>query len=232
MNTDKIEGKNAVNEALSSGRTINKIWLLKPEGGRRLEPALAKILDAANERGIVVTRSPRNVLDRLSETHNHQGVIASVASHDYADLDEIIENARNVGHAPLLVALDELKDAYNLGSILRISDCCSVDGVIIPERRSIALDSQTLRNLKEKEGFWVCGTDMDGEVSYDEADYTGSMVIVIGSEGEGIREGVRKCCDFMVTIPMTGHVNSLNAAVAAGVVVFEAVKRRRQAKDN
>ena len=101
MNTDKIEGKNAVNEALSSGRTINKIWLLKPEGGRRLEPALAKILDAANERGIVVTRSPRNVLDRLSETHNHQGVIASVASHDYADLDEIIENARNAGHAPL-----------------------------------------------------------------------------------------------------------------------------------
>jgi len=254
LNTDKIEGKNAVNEALSSGRTINKIWLLKPDGGRRLEPALAKILDAANKQGIVVTRAPRNVLDKLSETHNHQGVIASVAAHDYADLDDIIENARQAGHAPLLVALDELKDAYNLGSILRISDCCSVDGVIIPERRSIALDSmvakasagaleyvpvarvgnlaQTLRTLKEKEGFWVCGTDMDGEVSYDEADYSGSMVIVIGSEGEGIREGVRKCCDFMVTIPMTGHVNSLNAAVAAGVVVFEAVKRRKKGKGN
>ena len=145
MNTDKIEGKNAVNEALSSGRTINKIWLLKPEGGRRLDPALAKILDAANKKGIVVTRAPRNVLDKLSETHNHQGVIASVASHDYTDLDEIIENARQAGHAPLLIALDELKDAYNLGSILRISDCCSVDGVIIPERRSIALDSMVAK---------------------------------------------------------------------------------------
>lgn len=249
MNSDKIEGRNAVTEALTSGRTINKIWILKPEGSRRLEPALAKILDMANKQGIVVTRAPRNVLDKLSNTHNHQGVIASCASHDYADLTDIIENARQKGHSPLLIALDELKDAYNLGSILRIADCCGVDGIIIPERRSIALDSmvakasagaveyvpvarvtnlaQTLRTLKEKEGFWVCGTDMDGSARYDEADYTGNLVIVIGSEGDGMREGVRKCCDFTVNIPMYGHVNSLNAAVAAGVVVFEAVKLRK-----
>lgn len=253
MNTDKIEGKNAVSEALAAGRTINKLWVLKPEGGRRLEPALAQILDEANKQGVVITRAPRNVLDNLSTTHNHQGVIASVASHEYAELEDIIAQAREAGHAPLLVALDELKDAYNLGSILRISDCCSVDGVIIPERRSVGLDSmvakasagameyvpvarvtnlsQTLRELKDKEGFWVCGTDMNGEYRYDQADYTGSLVIVIGSEGEGMREGVRKCCDFMVNIPMTGHVNSLNAAVAAGIVVFEAVKCRK-AKEN
>lgn len=253
MDTDKIEGKNAVTEALAAGRTINKIWVLKPDGGRRLEPALAQILDDANKQGIVVTRAPRNVLDKLSTTHNHQGVIASVAAHEYAEIDDIIAHAREEGHQPLLVALDELKDAYNLGSILRISDCCGVDGVIIPERRSIALDSmvakasagaleyvpvarvtnlaQTLRDLKDKEGFWVCGTDMSGEMSYDQADYSGSMVIVIGSEGDGMREGVRKCCDFMVNIPMSGHVNSLNAAVACGVVVFEAVKCRK-AKEN
>ncbi|MCR4689378.1 MAG: 23S rRNA (guanosine(2251)-2'-O)-methyltransferase RlmB [Saccharofermentans sp.] len=249
MNSDKIEGRNAVTEALSSGRTINKIWILKPEGQRRLEPALAKILDTANKQGIVVTRAPRNVLDKLSQTKNHQGVIASCASHEYTKLEDILGKARSEGHAPLLIALDELKDAYNLGSILRISDCCGVDGIIIPERRSIALDSmvakasagaleyvpvarvtnlaQTLRNLKEKEGFWVCGTDMDGTSAYDKADYSGNLVIVIGSEGDGMREGVRKCCDFTVSIPMCGHVNSLNAAVAAGVVVFEAVKMRK-----
>ena len=246
---DKIEGRNAVSEAISSGRTINRIWILKPEGGKRLEPALAKILDAANKMDTVISRVPRNVLDRMSTTHNHQGVIASVAPHEYADLDDIINKARDEGRAPILIALDEIKDAYNLGSMLRIADCCGIDGVIIPERRSVSLDSmvakasagameyvpvarvtnlaQTLRNLKEKEGFWVCGTDMNGDTTYDKADYSGSLVIVIGSEGDGMRDGVRKCCDFTVEIPMSGHVNSLNAAVACGVVVFEAARQRR-----
>ena len=188
----------------------------------------------------------------MSTTHNHQGVIASVAPHEYADLDDIISKARDEGRAPILIALDEIKDAYNLGSMLRIADCCGIDGVIIPERRSVSLDSmvakasagameyvpvarvtnlaQTLRNLKEKEGFWVCGTDMNGDVMYDKADYSGSLVIVIGSEGDGMRDGVRKCCDFTVEIPMVGHVNSLNAAVACGVVVFEAARQRRAEK--
>ena len=246
---DKIEGRNAVGEALAAGRTINRIWILKPEGGKRLEPALAKILDAAIKQDTVISRVPRNVLDRMSTTHNHQGVIASVAPHEYADLDDIIGKARDEGRAPILIALDEIKDAYNLGSMLRIADCCGIDGVIIPERRSVSLDSmvakasagameyvpvarvtnlaQTLRNLKEKEGFWVCGTDMNGDVTYDKADYSGSLVIVIGSEGDGMRDGVRKCCDFTVEIPMVGHVNSLNAAVACGVVVFEAARQRR-----
>lgn len=246
---DKIEGRNAVSEALAAGRTINRIWILKPEGGKRLEPALAKILDAAIKHDTVISRVPRNVLDRMSTTHNHQGVIASVAPHEYADLDDILSKARDEGRAPILIALDEIKDAYNLGSMLRIADCCGIDGVIIPERRSVSLDSmvakasagameyvpvarvtnlaQTLRNLKEKEGFWVCGTDMNGNVTYDKADYSGNLVIVIGSEGDGMREGVRKCCDFTVEIPMVGHVNSLNAAVACGVVVFEAARQRR-----
>jgi len=243
---DKIEGKNAVNEALAAGRDINKIWILKPEDGHKLEPALAKILDAANRQKIVVSRVPRTVLNKMSTTGNHQGVIASVASHTYADLDEVVRKIKDEGRKGLIIALDELKDAYNLGSILRIADCAGADCVIIPERRSVGLDSlvakasagaieyvpvcrvvnlaQTLRKLKE-EDYWVCGTDMEG-TPYDEADYTGNLVIVVGSEGEGMRDGVAKCCDFTVSIPMEGKVNSLNAAVAAGIVVYEARKGR------
>ena len=248
--TDKIEGRNAVTEALAAGRDFNKIWILKPEGDKPLDHGLIRILDEANKRGVVVTRATRQILDKMSATHNHQGVIASVAPHSYADLDEIIAKCREEDRPALLVALDEIKDAYNLGSILRISDCCGVDGVIIPERRSVALDSmvakasagaieyvpvarvtnlaQTLTRLKEKENFWVCGTDMNADYDYHNADYSGNLVVVIGSEGDGMRDGVRKCCDFTVSIPMTGHVNSLNAAVAAGVVLFEAQAKRNK----
>lgn len=245
---DRLEGKNSVMEALRSGREFNKIWILEPSDGKALEAHLQKILGIAKDRKIAVVRSNRQVLDRMSQTHNHQGVIASVASHEYADLDEIISKVREEGRQPLFVALDELKDAYNLGSVLRISDAAGVDGVIIPKHRSIGLDSvvakasagaieyvpvvrvtnlsQTLRNLKD-DGFWVCGTDAEGTVEHDKADYKGAMVIVIGSEGEGMRDSVKKCCDFLVSIPMVGHVNSLNAAVATGIVVFEAVKQRK-----
>lgn len=246
--SDRLEGKNPVMEALRAGREINKLWILDPADGKPLESHLAQILAIAKERKIVVVRSQRSAMDRMSQTHNHQGVIAAVASHEYADLNEIIAKCRDEGRQPLLVALDELKDAYNLGSILRISDAAGVDGVIIPKHRSIGLDSvvakasagaieyvpvarvtnlsQTLRELKD-DGFWVCGTDADATVDYDKADYSGAMVIVIGSEGEGMRSTVKNCCDFLISIPMVGHVNSLNAAVAAGVVVFEAVKKRK-----
>ncbi len=245
---DRLEGKNSVMEALRSGREFNKIWILEPSDGKALEAHLQKIMMMAKERKITVVRANRLVLDRMSQTHNHQGVIASVASHEYADIDEVIAKVREEGRQPLFVALDELKDAYNLGSVLRISDAAGVDGVIIPKHRSIGLDSvvakasagaieyvpvfrvvnlsQTLRSLKD-DGFWVLGTDMDGTVEYDKADYKGAMVVVIGSEGEGMRDSVKKCCDFLVSIPMVGHVNSLNAAVAAGIVIFEAAKQRK-----
>ena len=247
--SDRLEGRNAVTEALNAGREINKLWILEPSGGQRLDPGLAKILDEANKRKIVVIRSPRNVLDRMSQTHNHQGVIAAVASHEYVEIDDILKKAEDEGRKPLLVVLDELKDAYNLGSVLRIADATGVDGVVIPKHRSIGLDSvvakasagaieyvpvarvtniaQTLRELKEKNGFWVCGTAAEGSTPYDKADYKGALAIVIGSEGEGMRDSVQKECDFLLSIPMAGTVNSLNAAVAAGIVVFEAVKGRR-----
>lgn len=246
---DRLEGRNSVTEALRAGREINKIWILEPHGDQKPDPGLSRILKEANDRKIVVVRSSRQVLDRMSQTHNHQGVIAAVASHEYTDIEDIISKAKEKGHAPLLIVLDELKDAYNLGSVLRIADASGADGVIIPKHRSVGLDSvvakasagaieyvpvarvtniaQTLRDLKDKHGFWVCGTDAEGSTPYDKADYSGSLAIVIGSEGEGMRDTVRKECDFLLSIPMAGAVNSLNAAVAAGIVIFEAVKGRK-----
>ncbi|MBP5260656.1 MAG: 23S rRNA (guanosine(2251)-2'-O)-methyltransferase RlmB [Clostridiales bacterium] len=244
-----IEGRNSIKEAINAGREINKVWILEPAEGRKLEPDLVRILKDCKEKKIVTVRVKRSVLDKMSTTGNHQGVIAQVSSHEYADLEDIVAKVEEERRAPLLLALDELKDSFNLASLLRISDAAGVDGIIIPKHRSIALNSvvsklsagaieyvpvarvtnlsQSLRDLKEKHGFWVCGTDMEGSVDYDKADYSGPLVIVVGSEGDGMRKNIRQCCDFTVNIPMTGHVNSLNAAVATGIIVFEAVKYRK-----
>ena len=243
---DRIEGRNPVLEALRAGRTINKLWVVKPEGGR-IDPTVARIVALAREKGVYFTEVPRITLDQMSETHNHQGVIAQCASHDYMEIEEIIRLAQEKGEAPFLLMLDELKDAYNLGSILRIADSAGVHGVIIPKHRSIGLDSmvakasagaieyvpvarvtnlsQTITSLKEQ-GFWVAGTDAEGTIPYDKADYKGPLLIVIGSEGEGMAKNIREKCDFLLSIPMSGHVNSLNAAVAAGIVVFTAKRLR------
>ncbi len=245
---DRLEGRNSVLEALKAGREINKLWVLDT-AGKKPDPILIRILDAAQKKKIPVVRTKREALDRMSETHNHQGVIAAVASHEYVSIEDMIEKAEDAGRKPFFVVLDELKDAYNLGSVLRIADAAGVDGVIIPKHRSIGLDSvvakasagaieyvpvarvtniaATLRDLKEKHGFWVFGTAAEGQTPYDNADYKGSIAIVIGSEGEGMRDVVQKECDFLLSIPMAGNVNSLNAAVAAGIVIYEAVKGRK-----
>jgi len=247
---DRLEGRNPVLEALRAGRTMNKLWVAKLDGGR-VDPIVARIVAMARERNVLILEVPRITLDQMSETHNHQGVIAQVASHDYEDLDQIILRAREKGEAPFLLLLDELTHAYILGSILRIADAAGVHGVIIPKHRSIGLDSlvakasagaieyvpvarvtnlsQTISALKE-DGFWVAGTDAEGTISYDKADLKGSLLIVIGSEGEGMNKNIKEKCDFLLSIPMSGNVNSLNAAVAAGIVVFEAQRQRLAAK--
>lgn len=247
---DRLEGRNSVLEALKAGREFNKIWILESAGGKKPDPILIRIMNDAEKKKIPVIRAKRDALDRMSETHNHQGVIAQVASHEYADIEDIITKCADEGRSPFFVVLDELKDAYNLGSVLRIADAAGVDGVIIPKHRSIGLDSvvakasagaieyvpvarvtniaMTLRDLKEKHGFWVFGTDAEGKTDYDKADYKGPIAIVIGSEGEGMRDVVRRECDFLLSIPMAGNVNSLNAAVAAGIVIYEAVKGRTE----
>lgn len=246
---DRLEGKNSVLEAFNAEREINKIWILKPGDNQKLDQGLYRILRMAEERKIVVNRVPRLTLDRMSQTHNHQGVIAAVASHEYTEVTDIVAKARAAGHEPFLVVLDELKDSYNLGSILRIADSAGVDGIIIPKHRSIGLDSvvakasagaieyvpvarvtnltQTLNDLKQ-DGFWVMGTDAEADIDYDKADYSGALALIVGSEGEGMRNTVKNCCDYLISIPMVGHVNSLNAAVAGGIVVFEAMRQRRQ----
>ena len=247
---DRLEGRNSVLEAFKAGREINKLWILESGDRSKPDPILMRILKEAERKKVPVVRARRDALDRMSQTHNHQGVIASVASHEYVDLEDMIDMVRKKDKLPFFVVLDELKDAYNLGSVLRIADAAGVDGIIIPKHRSIGLDSvvakasagaieyvpvarvtniaSTLRELKDKHGFWVFGTAMEGTTPYDKADYNGSIAIVIGSEGEGMRDVVRKECDFLLSIPMAGNVNSLNAAVAAGIVIYEAVKGRSQ----
>ncbi|MEI8201149.1 MAG: 23S rRNA (guanosine(2251)-2'-O)-methyltransferase RlmB [Eubacteriales bacterium] len=247
---DRLEGRNPVLEALRAGRAMNKLWVAKLDGGR-VDPIVSRIVAMARERNVLIMEVPRITLDQMSETHNHQGVIANVASHDYMELDDIIQRAKDKGEAPLLLLLDELKDAYNLGSILRIADAAGVHGVIIPKHRSIGLDSlvakasagaieyvpvarvtnlsQTISTLKE-DGFWVAGTDAEGTIPYNKADLKGPLLIVIGSEGEGMNKNIREKCDFLLSIPMSGNVNSLNAAVAAGIVVFEAQRQRTAVK--
>lgn len=248
---DRLEGRNSIIEALNAGREINKLWVLESVDGKKQDPLLTKILLEASKKKIPVMRARREALDRMSQTHNHQGVIAQVASHEYTPIEDILKKAEDEGRKPCLVVLDGLKDAYNLGSVLRIADAAGVDGVVIPKHRSIGLDSvvakasagaieyvpvarvtniaATLRDLKDNHGFWVFGTAAEGTTPYDKADYKGSIAIVIGSEGEGMHDNVQKECDFLLSIPMAGSVNSLNAAVAAGIVIFETVKNRNEA---
>lgn len=250
---DRIEGRNPVLEAMRAGRTFNKIYVAARQDSARPDPTMARIINMAKDLRIPIMEVPKASLDEMSQTHNHQGVIAQVASHEYVGIDEMLKRAEEKGEAPLLLLLDELKDAYNLGSILRIADAAGVHGVIIPQHRSIGLDSmvakasagaieyvpvarvtnlsRTILELKEK-GFWIAGTDAEGTNQYFDDVWSGPMAIVIGSEGEGMSKNIKDKCDFLLSIPMAGSVNSLNAAVAAGIVVFEAVRQRRTGKDS
>jgi len=244
---DRLEGRNPILEALKAGRPINKLYVQKIQG--KPDPTLARIVREAKDAGAVIMEADRQVLDQMSVTHGHQGVIAHVATHEYADLDDVIERAKARGEDPFLIILDELKESYNLGSVLRIADAAGVHGIIIPKRRSVGLDaavakasagaiehvpvvrvvnlSQTIDELKHQ-GFWIAGTDSDGQSDYHEIDWRGPMAIVIGSEGEGMGQQMKKQCDFLLAIPQRGKVNSLNAAVATGIIVFEAMHQRHQ----
>lgn len=245
---DRLEGKNPINEALKAGRTIHKLWVQKLNNGK-IDPGIAKIINQSKQTGAVIIEVEKRVLDQMSQTHGHQGVIAQVAMHDYVEIDEMIRAAKEKEEDPFILILDELKESYNLGSILRIADAAGVHGVIIPKHRSVGLDatvakasagameyvpvakvvnlSQTIEELKQQ-GFWIVGTDAEGTSQYDKIDYHGPLAVVVGSEGEGMGRLVKKNCDFLVTIPMKGQVNSLNAAVATGIIVFEAAKQRRK----
>lgn len=238
----KIIGRNPVFEAIKSGREIDKILVKKGE----YDGSLVAIIKKAKGLKIPVVEADKAKLDALAEGGNHQGVIAFVAAHSYADIKDVIKSAKEKSNAPFLIILDKIKDPHNFGSILRTANCVGADGVIIPKRAGVGLSevvaktsagaieytpvakvpniAQTLELLK-KEGFWIAGAEADGELMY-KTNLTGAVALVIGSEGEGISHLVKEKCDFLCRIPMYGEINSLNASVAAGVMMYEIVRQR------
>jgi 23S rRNA (guanosine2251-2'-O)-methyltransferase len=239
----QIEGRIPVLEALKAGREINKLLVAK--GAR--EGSILQVIGKAREAGIIVQEVDRSRLDQLAPDRNHQGVIAMVAAHEYAEVDDILAAAAAKGEDPLIFVLDGIEDPQNLGSLLRTADAVGAHGVIIPERRAAGLTetvakvsagaveyvpvarvvniARTLEELKEK-GVWVVGTHQDAKELYHQARLTGPLAVVIGSEGKGIGRLVSEKCDFMVRLPMLGHVTSLNAAVAGAILIYE-IRRQR-----
>lgn len=245
---DVLIGRNAVTEALRAGRGINKILLA--DGDR--EGQVSEIVALAKERGIVLQFVDRGKIESVAGGLRHQGVLAYVAPVAYAELEDILAKAEAAGEPPFLLLLDELEDPHNLGALLRTADATGVHGVLIPKRRSVPLTatvaktsagaveyvpvarigniSQTLKALKEK-GFWVAGADMDGKQNYYEADLTGPLVLVVGSEGKGMGRLTKEQCDFIVKMPMVGKINSLNASVAGSILMYESMRQRLAAKN-
>ncbi len=239
-----IEGRNAVAETLRSGAPIDKLYIAKGETDR----TLGRIAAAARKSGVVVVEADRRKLDAMSVTHSHQGVIAIAAAQAYASVEDILQKAAERGEPPLLVVCDEISDPHNLGAIIRTAECAGAHGVIIPKRRSAGLTAVVaktsagavsympvarvpnipalLKDLK-KQGIWVFGTAAGGSVALYEADLRGPAAIVIGSEGDGMGRLVGENCDFQVSIPMKGRINSLNASAAAAILLYEALRQRR-----
>ncbi|MDE7054982.1 MAG: 23S rRNA (guanosine(2251)-2'-O)-methyltransferase RlmB [Oscillospiraceae bacterium] len=238
-----IEGRNAVTEALRAGTAIDKLYAAK--GGT--DHTLSRIIAQAKKAGVVVVEADRRKLDAMSETHSHQGVIAVAAAQSYATVEDILEKAAAAGEPPLVVVCDEISDPHNLGAIIRTAECAGAHGVIIPKRRSAGLTAVVAKTsagavsylpvarvpnipalLKDlqKKGLWVFGTAAGGSVSLYDADLRSPAAIVIGSEGDGMGRLVGECCDFLVSIPMKGRINSLNASAAAAVLLFEALRQR------
>lgn len=242
-NEDLIFGKNSVVEALKSGRSVNKIFLQADNKNDFTK----KIYAQAKENKIVVDFVNRAKLDKLCGGKNHQGVVAFVAPVEYSTLEDILNFAKEKNQPPFLILLDEIEDPHNFGAILRTADAVGVHGVIIPKRRSVSINStvartsagaveyvkvaqvtnvaETLKKLRELD-LKIVGSDMSAEKNFNDADLTGGIVLVIGSEGKGMRRLTKENCDLLVKIPMRGKINSLNASVAAAVLMYEIFNQR------
>lgn len=239
-----IEGRNAVREAFRAGQTVDRLYV---QDGLRDGPVL-DLIRRAKKADAVVDYVARERLDRMSATGHHQGVIAHAAAYEYAQVEDILQKAREKGESPFVFVLDEIADPHNLGAIIRTANLCGAHGVIIPKRRSVGLTAtvarasagavsftpvarvnnlaQTIEELK-KEGLWFVCADMDGETMYD-LNLTGPIGVVIGSEGSGVGRLIKEKCDMVAAIPMKGDIDSLNASVAAGVLAYEIVRQRRK----
>ena len=228
---------------LRSGRDIEKIMVAKGN----VEGTIKRIIAMAVEKGVVIQEVSRQKLDEISQTKNHQGVIALVSAHDYVEVEDILDAAKEKGEDPFVLLLDGITDPHNLGAILRTAECAGVHGVIIPKRRSVGLNAtvgktsagaieympvarvtnivQTMEYLK-KEGLWIACADMKGLDHFD-TNMKGPLALVIGSEGDGVSRLVKENCDFTASIPMYGKISSLNASVAAALLMYEVVRQRR-----
>lgn len=238
-----LEGRNAVTEALKAGRTLNKLFVASGD----IDAGLRRIVAQARDAGAVIVEVDRRKLDSMSATGAHQGVMALAAVKEYCTVQDILDAAREKGEPPLIILCDEVSDGHNLGAIIRTGECAGAHGVIIPKRRSASLTavvsktsagaveympvarvpnlSAAIRELKEA-GVWVYGTAADAEKSVYETDLSGPVALVIGSEGEGMRRLITESCDFTLSIPMKGHISSLNASASAAIVLYEAVRQR------
>lgn len=243
MSEEFLFGKNPVLEALRSGRSMNKILIA--EGS--LKGPMNQVMTLAKEAKLQVQLVPKKKLDQLAEGESHQGVIAFVAAYEYAEVDDILAKANEKGEQPFVLILDEIEDPHNLGSILRTADAVGAHGVIIPKRRAVGLTStvakssagaleyvpvarvtnivRTIEELKEK-GVWMVGTDASGSQDFRQGKYDMPIGLVIGSEGKGMSRLVKEACDFVVKLPMKGNVTSLNASVAAALLMFEIYRQR------
>ena len=243
LRNEIIEGRNAVIEALRAGRAIDKIFIAKGD----VDKTLGHIASKARDKGIVVVEADRRKLDYMSQTKAHQGVVALAAVREYCEIQDIIALAREREEAPFVIVCDEISDPHNLGAIIRTAECVGAHGVIIPKRRSAGLTTivdkasagaaehmmisrvpnitAALKELKD-EGLWVYGTAADGACGLWTTDLTGPVALVIGSEGDGMGRLVKENCDFVLSLPMKGRLNSLNASAVAAVTMYEVLRQR------
>lgn len=246
MQRDKLFGINPVLEALRAGRPVQRLLIAEQ---RKSDRDVREILRLAKDRGVEVRFSSREALSRESPNALHQGVIAIAAAREYATLDDILGIPAQKGEAPLFLILDGVEDPRNLGAILRTADAAGVHGIIIPERRAAGLTEtvakaaagaleyvpvvkvvnivNTIKDLK-KNGIWISGAEAGGETIYWEADFVRPTALVLGGEDRGVRRLVKEHCDYLVTMPLSGKISSLNVSVAAGVLLYEVLRQRRQ----
>ncbi len=242
MESEWIIGRNPVLEALRSGRDMNKILIA--EGAQKGQ--IQQVIQLAKKNGVIVQQVPKKKLDQMVEGH-HQGVAAAVAAYTYAAIDDLFARADEKGEAPFFLILDEIEDPHNLGSILRTADASGAHGIIIPKRRAVGLTaavaksstgaveyvpvarvtnlSRAIEELKER-GLWIAGTDATADEDYRQLDGTMPLGLVIGSEGKGMSRIIKEKCDFLISLPMEGKVTSLNASVAAALLMYEVHRKR------
>ena len=240
---DQIEGRNAVLEYLESGKDINKILVATGEQ----HGSINKIIAIAKDRKIIITEIEKSKLNKIAQTENSQGVIAIVPPYDYCEVEDILQTAEERKEKPFIIILDGIEDPHNLGSIIRTAETAGVHGIIIPKRRNVGVTSTvykcsagaiehmkiakvtninaTIDMLKEQ-GIWIYGADIDGKDYSYNTDFSGPCALIIGSEGKGISSLTLKKCDLLVKIPMIGKINSLNASVAGGIMMYEVLKGR------